>query len=215
MIAATPPRASAARRDLRRGRRSTRCRAGARVGTSSLRRTAQIGRCARTSRSSELRGNVDTRLAKLEGGEYARSCWRSPACSGSGARTTRRASSTSSFRRPGRASLALAARADDAQALGAVAALDDADDPRLPAAPSARSSARSRPTATRPSAPTPRSTAARDADAERLRRPPDGVGWVRDTLTTDGDPERPARGARSARRRAELRSAGADEVLGR
>jgi hydroxymethylbilane synthase len=42
---------------------------GARVGTSSLRRQAQLRRARSDLHFVELRGNVDTRLAKLEGGE--------------------------------------------------------------------------------------------------------------------------------------------------
>jgi len=44
--------------------------AGARVGTSSLRRAAQLRRYRRDLNLQELRGNVDTRLRKLEQGQY-------------------------------------------------------------------------------------------------------------------------------------------------
>jgi hydroxymethylbilane synthase len=43
---------------------------GAHVGTSSLRRQAQLKAMRRDLRVSPLRGNVDTRLGKLEAGEY-------------------------------------------------------------------------------------------------------------------------------------------------
>ena len=45
-------------------------RRGARVGTSSLRRQAQIRRARPDLDIRELRGNVDTRLRKVESGEY-------------------------------------------------------------------------------------------------------------------------------------------------
>lgn len=44
--------------------------AGARLGTSSLRRAAQFRRSFPTLVIQPLRGNLDTRLAKLDGGEY-------------------------------------------------------------------------------------------------------------------------------------------------
>ena len=43
---------------------------GARVGTSSVRRIAQLGRARKDVAPVLLRGNVDTRLRKLEAGEY-------------------------------------------------------------------------------------------------------------------------------------------------
>lgn len=45
-------------------------REGARVGTSSLRRQAQLRRMRRDLDLRDLRGNVDTRLRKVESGEY-------------------------------------------------------------------------------------------------------------------------------------------------
>lgn len=44
--------------------------AGARVGTSSLRRTAQLRRLRPDLRIEPIRGNLDTRLRKLEAGEF-------------------------------------------------------------------------------------------------------------------------------------------------
>ena len=164
--------------------------AGARVGTSSLRRTAQIRALREDVEVAELRGNVDTRLAKLEGGEYARSCWRSRVCSDSGARTPRRARSASSFRRPDQGVLVLAARTADAQALGAVAALDD------PETHACLRAERALVGALEADCHTPVGAhavleGARDADAERIRRPHRWDAWVRDTLMTTAteDPE--------------------------
>lgn len=67
-ITATPPREDA--RDVMVGRTLQELPAGARVGTGSLRRVAQI-RAARPDLVVEgIRGNVDTRLRKLDAGEF-------------------------------------------------------------------------------------------------------------------------------------------------
>jgi hydroxymethylbilane synthase len=67
-LAAIPPREDA--RDALVGRRLTDLAAGARVGTSSLRRVAQL-RAARPDLVIEsVRGNLDTRLRKLAEGQY-------------------------------------------------------------------------------------------------------------------------------------------------
>ena len=58
-----------ARRAVRRARRSTRCPPGARVGTSSLRRAAQLRAAREDLEVVALRGNVDTRLRKLADGD--------------------------------------------------------------------------------------------------------------------------------------------------
>jgi hydroxymethylbilane synthase len=71
VIAAVLPRANPA--DALVGRRHMRLEAlddGARVGSSSLRRQAQLNRLRPGLRVEPLRGNVNTRLAKLEAGEY-------------------------------------------------------------------------------------------------------------------------------------------------
>ena len=65
-------RGSRRRVHRRRGARSPSSRRGPGSGTSSLRRAPSCWRCDRTSRSLELRGNVDTRLAKLAEGELRR-----------------------------------------------------------------------------------------------------------------------------------------------
>lgn len=43
---------------------------GARIGTSSLRRRAQLGAMRRDLRVADLRGNLNTRLARLDAGDY-------------------------------------------------------------------------------------------------------------------------------------------------
>jgi hydroxymethylbilane synthase len=69
VIAAVPPRADP--RDALCGAASlTDLRPGARVGTSSLRRAAQLRALREDLQVLDLRGNVDTRLRKLAAGEY-------------------------------------------------------------------------------------------------------------------------------------------------
>ena len=69
VIAAVPPRADP--RDALCGAGSLSALAqGARVGTSSLRRTAQVRALRDDLAVVELRGNVDTRLRKLADGDY-------------------------------------------------------------------------------------------------------------------------------------------------
>ncbi len=67
-LAAIPPREDA--RDVMVGRRLAELPNGARIGTSSLRRIAQL-RAARPDFTIEsIRGNIDTRLRKLNEGQY-------------------------------------------------------------------------------------------------------------------------------------------------
>jgi len=69
VIGAVPPRADS--RDALCGARSlASLRRGARVGTSSLRRAAQVRALRDDVEVVELRGNVDTRLRRLADGDY-------------------------------------------------------------------------------------------------------------------------------------------------
>jgi hydroxymethylbilane synthase len=71
VLAATPPREDP--RDVLVTREGTRLEAltdGAVVGTGSLRRRAQLLRLRPDLKMKDIRGNVDTRLAKLHAGEY-------------------------------------------------------------------------------------------------------------------------------------------------
>src|SRR6266581_2398025 len=58
-------------RDAIVGRRLAELSEGARVGTSSLRRSAQLRRMRPDLQVESVRGNVDTRLRKLDEGQYA------------------------------------------------------------------------------------------------------------------------------------------------
>ena len=57
-------------RDAMVGRRLSELREGARVGTSSLRRSAQLRQLRPDLQVESVRGNVDTRLRKLDEGQY-------------------------------------------------------------------------------------------------------------------------------------------------
>src|SRR3984893_3561012 len=67
-ITAIPEREDA--RDAMVGRRLSELSRGARVGTSSLRRSAQLRRLRPDLQVESVRGNVDTRLRKLDEGQY-------------------------------------------------------------------------------------------------------------------------------------------------
>lgn len=67
-LAAVPERESPF--DAMVGRRLDQLREGARVGTSSLRRAAQLRRLRPDLRIEDIRGNLDTRLRKLDEGRY-------------------------------------------------------------------------------------------------------------------------------------------------
>ncbi len=67
-IAAIPERADP--RDALVGKKLDELEEGARVGTSSLRRAAQLRRLRPDVQVEDIRGNVDTRLRKLDEGQY-------------------------------------------------------------------------------------------------------------------------------------------------
>ena len=103
--------------------------AGARVGTSSLRRQAQMRALRPDVELLDLRGNVGTRLAKLDAGAYDAIVL---ACAGLArlglaARIRSRLAAPQWLPAPGQAAIAIEARSDDPATLGLLAALDDAD----------------------------------------------------------------------------------------
>ena len=67
-LAAIPERED--RRDALIGRKLAELAAGAAVGTSSLRRAAQLARARPDLVIETIRGNLDTRLRKLDEGQY-------------------------------------------------------------------------------------------------------------------------------------------------
>ncbi len=102
---------------------------GARVGTSSLRRQAQLRALRPDLRLLDLRGNVGTRLGKLDAGHYDAIVL---ACAGLerlalASRIRARLAAPDWLPAPGQAAIAIEARADQPGVLALLAALDDAD----------------------------------------------------------------------------------------
>lgn len=102
---------------------------GALVGTSSLRRQIQIRRARPDVRVEELRGNLDTRIRKLDEGRYDAIVL---ACAGLermgwADRITQRIPAEVSIPAPGQGALALETRSGDADVSSLLAALHDRD----------------------------------------------------------------------------------------
>lgn len=102
---------------------------GARVGTSSLRRQAQLRALRPDLVLLDLRGNVGTRLGKLDAGSYDAIVL---ACAGLerlglSARIRARLTAPDWLPAPGQAAIAIEARAGQAAVLDLLAALDDAE----------------------------------------------------------------------------------------
>jgi hydroxymethylbilane synthase len=210
VIAAVPPRADP---------RDALCGAaalddlppGARVGTSSLRRAAQLRALRDDLEILELRGNVDTRLRRLHAGDYDAIVLARAGLErlGRGAEAT--ATLDELVPAAGQGTLAITVRADDEAARAAVARISDG------AAARSLAAERALVRALEADCHTPVGAHAIAADGDgagelRLRAfvgRADGAMWVRDELR-GSDPE--GLGAEVARR---LRAAGADEVLGR
>ena len=102
---------------------------GARVGTSSLRRQAQLRALRPDLHLRDLRGNVNTRLAKLDAGDYDAIVL---ACAGLqrlgfDARIRARLDAPHWLPAPAQGAIAIECRDDDAAVFALCAALDDAD----------------------------------------------------------------------------------------
>jgi hydroxymethylbilane synthase len=102
---------------------------GARVGTSSLRRQAQLRALRPDLVLLDLRGNVGTRLGKLDTGDYDAIVL---ACAGLerlglAARIRSRLAAPDWLPAPGQATITIEARKDNPAVLALLAALDDAD----------------------------------------------------------------------------------------
>jgi hydroxymethylbilane synthase len=111
----------------RRGESFARLAAGSRIGTSSLRRQSQLLCERRDLVMAEIRGNVDTRLRKLDAGEYDAIVV--AACGlirlGLASRITERLGFSIMLPEPGQGALAVEARSDDAEALDLLERLED------------------------------------------------------------------------------------------
>lgn len=101
---------------------------GARVGTSSLRRSAQLRARRPDLEIADLRGNVGTRLAKLDRGDYAAIILAVAGLErmGLGTRIRSRLAPPEWLPAPGQAAIALETRAGDASVIECVKVLDDA-----------------------------------------------------------------------------------------
>ena len=101
---------------------------GAKVGTSSLRRAAQLRATRPDLEIADLRGNVGTRLAKLDRGDYAAIILAVAGLSrvGLGARIRSRLVPPEWLPAPGQAAIAVEARAGDDRIARLLAPLDDA-----------------------------------------------------------------------------------------
>jgi hydroxymethylbilane synthase len=100
---------------------------GARVGTSSLRRRAQLLALRSDLEMQEMRGNVDTRLRKLDEGQYDAICLAAAGLRrlGLAERITEYFDTRGVLPAAGQGSLALQTREDDAETRAAVAPLHD------------------------------------------------------------------------------------------
>jgi hydroxymethylbilane synthase len=180
----------------------------ARVGTSSVRRAAQLRALRADLEVVELRGNVDTRLRRLAEGAYDAIVLARAGLErlGRGAEAT--ATLDEMIPAAGQGALAVTARTGDEQAAEAAARVADAD------ALACLSAERALVRALEADCHTPmgaHATRARGGglDLRAFAGRPDGSMWVSDELR-GGEPE--ALGTEMARR---LRAAGVDEVLGR
>lgn len=184
---------------------------GARVGTASLRRRSQLLAARPDLRVVELRGNVDTRLAKLAGEELDGIVLAVAGLSrlGRAGEIAFRFGADEMVPAPGQGSLALQARAGDAQAAAAAARVSDRE------ALVELTAERAATAALDATCDTPVGLCARHLDGTLALAGyaglPDGSEWVRDALR--GDPEQPAAvGAALAER---MLAAGAGEILAR
>ena len=185
--------------------------AGARIGTSSLRRRSQLLARRADLEIAELRGNVDTRLRKLAEGEYE-----GIVLAAAGLRRLGREAEISfAFDldeltpAPGQGSLAIEARRDDESAAAHASEVSDHD------ALLEFTAERAAVVALDASCQTPVGVCARLGDDELVLYGyaglPDGSEWVRDRVA--GDPEQPvALGEALAER---MLAAGAKDILDR
>ena len=97
------------------------------VGTSSVRRIAQLTRLFPRARFTPIRGNLDTRLKKLDGGEYDAIVLAAAGLRrlGMGSRISARVPSSVCVPAPGQGIVAIEIRKSDARASAAVRSIDD------------------------------------------------------------------------------------------
>jgi hydroxymethylbilane synthase len=201
-IAAVPERADP--RDVLIGAESLGALApGARIGTASIRRRSQLLALRDDLEIVELRGNVDTRLRKLEEEDYDAIVLAAAGLDRLG-RGTKGARPLPVTPAPGQGCLALQIRADDAETRAAVARVND------PLAFACLAAERDCVIALGATCDTPIGVLADCDDPKRIRirayaGSPDGSVWIRDEL--EGGPDA---GRELAAR---MLSAGAAEIL--
>jgi len=184
---------------------------GARVGTSSVRRSAQLLALRDDLQISELHGNVDTRLAALEGDEYE-----AIVIAMAGLERLGRADRAGSLLdqmipAAGQGTLAITARAGDAESIALAFALDDAATHRCLAAERALIDVLEADCHTPVGAHATISGEAMTLAAFVGRT--DGSAWLRDELTISGSASTPEELGREVGSR--MLASGANEVLGR
>jgi hydroxymethylbilane synthase len=185
--------------------------AGARVGTSSLRRAAQVRALRDDLRVVDLRGNVDTRLRRLAEGDYDAIVLALAGLQRLGRAAEAGGTLDALVPAAGQGVLVLTARTGDDRARAAAAAISDAATMTCLRAERAVVRDLEADCATPVGAHAAPSADGRTLTLRAFVGREDGAAWVRDDLDgAAGDPE--ALGAEVARR---LRAAGADEVLGR
>jgi hydroxymethylbilane synthase len=128
-IAAVPKRGDA--RDAliaREGRTLADLPPGARIGTGSVRRAVQLKALRPDVECVDVRGNVDTRIRKVDDGEYDAVVLAMAGLErlGLAARATQVFSIEEMVPSPGQGALAVQVRADDAEGRSVVAGIDDA-----------------------------------------------------------------------------------------
>jgi hydroxymethylbilane synthase len=173
-LVATPPRAAA--HDLLIGSWPD----GARVGTSSLRRRAQLLSVRPDLEVVELRGNVDTRLRKLDAGEVDAIVLAAAGLERLG--LERAAEALPFVPAPGQGTLAIEARADDERVRAVLDAVHDPD--TFAALTAERAAVR----VLEASCHTPVGIHARDGTMRGFVGLPDGSAWLADELPgADGE----------------------------
>ena len=128
LIAAVPLRADPRDALISRGQRLADLPRGARVGTSSPRRRAQLLRVRPDLEMLPVRGNVDTRLRKLAAGDYDAIVLAAAGLErlGLGDRIVERLACEVCLPAPGQGALAVEARAGDEEAIGLARRIEDA-----------------------------------------------------------------------------------------
>jgi hydroxymethylbilane synthase len=99
-----------------------------RIGTSSIRRVAQLARLVPTARFAPIRGNVDTRLRKVDDGEYDAIVLAAAGLKrlGHGARISAFLPATACVPAPGQGIIAVEIRDDDSRTRDMLRRIDDA-----------------------------------------------------------------------------------------